>query len=501
MMANGASIGDRPVGSRGRLFLVLCLLMLAGLGLRFFHLGKESLWLDEAYSWHLASDDPLSILEGARGNRHTPPLYYLALHYWNAFGESEEALRSLSALLGVAVIPLFYFLGRSLRDERAGLLAAAASALSPFLVYYGQEARGYTLLLFLVLVQSLFVRRFLLGAKARDGLLFAAASVLALYTHYYAVFLLAAWNVLVLFELRRRPKDLARWLAFQALIAVAFLPWVVRLLGVGFGGGQAFRRFLFLQLPYTFFRFNVGYGLLPLTPDAKAAWSAFLVRNLPWLLAVFFLFGALVLRGARRLAREPEAFRFLLVPLVVPCLLAVAVSLRSNLISERYLLVSFPFYLLLVVEGARGGGRGARVVRWGSALLVVAALGMHFFNPRAGKTEWREAAALVARNEAPGDAVLAIPSFVELPLRYYHREGAPVHGVRAPEPFAREPFERSLLPFEDAPRIWAVVSHAPDADAYLRLLGERREEVLRERFPKENAVTVALFRKRVSADE
>ncbi|RPJ49140.1 MAG: hypothetical protein EHM19_01165 [Candidatus Latescibacterota bacterium] len=476
---------------RGAWFLV-ALLFLAALLLRLFRIGAESLWLDEAYSWRLASDGPLSILEGARGNRHTPPLYYFLLHYWMAFGDSEWALRSLSAVLGAAATPLVYLLGKSLRGERAGLLAAGASAVSPFLVYYGQEARGYTLLLALVLLQALFARRFLLAGRGRDAIGFAAAAVLALYTHYYAAFLLVGWNALLLFDLRRTPRALGIWIACQIAIGLAYLPWMLRLLDGGFGGGQTFRRFLFLQLPYTFFRFNAGYGLLPLSPEAKTSWTDFLVRNIPWIAAFCVVFGILVWRGARRLASDPAVLRFLVVPLAVTCLLSIAVSLRSNLISERYLLAIFPFYLLIAVEGA-SGGRIAKIVAPAAAALLVAALGMHYFNPRAGKTEWREAAALVERNERPGDVVLAVPSFVDLPFVYYHRQGAPVRGVRAPEPFAPEAFERETRAFAEAPRIWAVVSHTPDAEAILRVLAEGRETVLRERFPKENAVTVALF--------
>jgi hypothetical protein len=279
------------------------------------------------------------------------------------------------------------------------------------------------------------------------------------------------------------------------VIGLAFLPWVIRLFGAGFGGGQGFRRFLFLQVPYTFFRFNVGYGVLPLTPEAKTSWGGFLGQNLLWILATFLFFGLLALRGLRRLAPDAAVLRFILVPLLVPFLLAILVSLRSNLISERYLLVTFPFYLLLAIEGARGRGFGARIAACGSALLVLIALGMHYFNPHAGKTEWREAAALVARGEEPGDAVLAIPSFVHLPFLYYHREGAPVYGVRTPDPFVRETFESELFAYDDVPRVWAVVSHTRYAEECLAVLAEQRELMLRSRFPKENGVTVALYGK------
>ena len=74
-------------------------------------------------------------------------MYYYALHFWRGvFGESEFALRSLSAALGVVLVWLIYLLGRRLFDESTALAAAFVAALNPFQVYYSQEARMYVLL-------------------------------------------------------------------------------------------------------------------------------------------------------------------------------------------------------------------------------------------------------------------------------------------------------------------------------------------------------------------
>ena len=62
------------------------------------------------------------------------------------FGAGEAGLRSLSALAGTAVIPITYLCGRELVSRRAGLVAAALAAVSPFMIWYSQEAREYMLL-------------------------------------------------------------------------------------------------------------------------------------------------------------------------------------------------------------------------------------------------------------------------------------------------------------------------------------------------------------------
>ena len=76
-----------------------------------------------------------------------PPLYFVLGWLWaRVFGTGEVGLRSLSALIGTAVIPIAYLCGRELVSRRAGLVAAALVALSPFMIWYSQEAREYMLL-------------------------------------------------------------------------------------------------------------------------------------------------------------------------------------------------------------------------------------------------------------------------------------------------------------------------------------------------------------------
>ena len=77
----------------------------------------------------------------------TPPLYFVLIWVWaKAFGTGEVALRSISPLAGVAVVPIAYLCARELLDRRAGLIAAALVAVNPFMIWYSQEARAYMLL-------------------------------------------------------------------------------------------------------------------------------------------------------------------------------------------------------------------------------------------------------------------------------------------------------------------------------------------------------------------
>ena len=80
-----------------------------------------------------------------------PPLYYYIVAGWGRIaGWNEWALRYPSTIFGVLAIPLLAVLAlRLARLRAAALLAALLAALHPLLVYYGQEARMYTLLVLL----------------------------------------------------------------------------------------------------------------------------------------------------------------------------------------------------------------------------------------------------------------------------------------------------------------------------------------------------------------
>jgi mannosyltransferase len=62
-------------------------------------------------------------------------LYYLLLNFWERiFGESEFAVRSLSALFGALSVSALYLLGARLYGPTVGLVAGLLLALDAFIV-------------------------------------------------------------------------------------------------------------------------------------------------------------------------------------------------------------------------------------------------------------------------------------------------------------------------------------------------------------------------------
>ncbi|HSB66623.1 MAG TPA: hypothetical protein VLD65_08585, partial [Anaerolineales bacterium] len=112
---------------------------------RVIGLGSESAWIDEAYSITLSRYPISQIIQGTAADQH-PPLYYLLLHYWMMFGTTVPFVRLLSALLGTVNIIQVLTIGWKLKRVSLGIGSAILLAISPFHVWYSQEARQYMLL-------------------------------------------------------------------------------------------------------------------------------------------------------------------------------------------------------------------------------------------------------------------------------------------------------------------------------------------------------------------
>jgi 4-amino-4-deoxy-L-arabinose transferase-like glycosyltransferase len=206
--------------------LLVLAVVAAGAALRFATLDVQSFWIDEGYTVRLLRMDLSGLLHGIPRTEETPPLYYVVAWLWTrAFGTGEVGVRSLSALLGAATIPVAYLFGRRLLSHRAGITAAALAAFNPLLVWYSQEARAYSLLVLLAAASMLLaIEAGDRGGRALPG--WAAVSALALATHYFALFVVvpeAAW-LLLRAPVRRR----AAWaVAGVGAVGAALLPLAV----------------------------------------------------------------------------------------------------------------------------------------------------------------------------------------------------------------------------------------------------------------------------------
>ena len=208
--------------------LILLGILLLACGLRLYAIERQDIWGDEAFSIWL-SQQPLSDVIAGGADTH-PPGYPLLLALWIcALGSSPLAVRALSALTGLLIVPASYILGRHTLRPPAGLLAALLTATSPVLVYYAQETRMYSqVTLFAALSFYWVVRWREQHPTWKNQFIYFGVTLAAAYTHYYAFFLILAENIVVCWQQwqHRQCNSLFRWLGLEAALVCAYLPWL-----------------------------------------------------------------------------------------------------------------------------------------------------------------------------------------------------------------------------------------------------------------------------------
>ena len=402
--------------------LMLSLIIAGGTFLRFHDLGGQSLSHDEATSFFVAQKDVQGIVREMIAIDTHPPLHYILLRYWLRFGDSEFAIRSLSALVGTASIPLIYLVAKTLFTEPVGLYSALLLAISPLHVQYSQEARMRVLATFFILLGTYFQLRLLRKERVAYVVLYITFMALSLYTFYFAVFAVFFQNLFMVYWFlsdRNHRGMLGRWLLIQAAILLLFLPWLPALFA------QVSRREVN--------RFGDVFGpptvsVFPFTLSVFS-WGTLEPRWLKFIGALVFGLCLLKAIAPVRLKSQSlplvvsweEPLVFCLMYLLCPLLLVFLVSQLYPLYAVHYLLLFLPPYVMLIAKGIYAL-RGV-VLRTVVVLLIIAIslLGIQAYRIQP-KADWRELAHYILEHAQPDDAVVFDPSWWAKPFNYYARD-------------------------------------------------------------------------------
>lgn len=394
--------------------------------LRFAGIGAQSLWFDEAFSRHVSSLSPGDVIGLLRSVDSHPPLYYLMLSYWvRLLGSSEAALRALGATLSTLAVGGTWWLGRRLGGPAVGVIAGLLMAVAPFQVQVAQDARMYALLGLLLLASWIAL---LSAAEGRRGawVAYVIATVLTLYTHYYALFGLAGQVIYVLFGVPRARRS---WLVSQALVLLLFLPWLPVLHDTVYRRGVLWLSF---RPPVDWGTVTAVLGMLSFGGHAFGFAAYFRDASAPVLhqLAVLIPFVILLVAGLVFHRRVGPALWPLVGYAMVPVAAVLIFSLRYNVIYPRYFSFAQPAFALLLAGGmvwigARVPSRHSRAALWGVVLILVLVNGWvlneYHTNARLFKQDWRGAARLVSAQAGPTDVVVVLPWSAHLAFSYYFR--------------------------------------------------------------------------------
>jgi mannosyltransferase len=167
---------------------------------RLYGLTSSAIWHDEGYTMWLIRYNWTEILERTARDVH-PPLYYFIAKSWVLVaGSSVFSIRFLSLLFSVGIVYLAYLIVKDIWSEKAAFWAALFTALSPFMVRFGQEARMYGVVAFFTTLAAYFFMRYLRDKKRVWLLGYVPAMIAAMYTQYYAFFaIISLWVIITIF--------------------------------------------------------------------------------------------------------------------------------------------------------------------------------------------------------------------------------------------------------------------------------------------------------------
>jgi mannosyltransferase len=211
----------------------LAALIVAAAAIRILVIDTQSLWTDEALTAAEARASFGTMMHMVLHIETTPPLYFLLEWGWaKVFGTSAAALRAISTLAGIGLVPIAYLAGRELASRRAGLLAAAIVCVNPFMIWYSQEARAYMLLAFLTGAGFVWFVRAAREPSRRNLGWWALFSSLAVLTHFFAGFAVAPEALWLLWVGWRRTLGAV---AIVTVVQLALVPLATSDTGHGVG--------------------------------------------------------------------------------------------------------------------------------------------------------------------------------------------------------------------------------------------------------------------------
>jgi hypothetical protein len=389
-------------------------LTLLGLAIRVANFD-QSLFGDELSSYWIVHGrslgDVLSIVRS--DDEITPPLYFVLGWLTLKLGGAPEWVRLPSLVAGTATIPLVYLLGARTVGRPAGLVAAAVMALSPFMIYYSDEARAYALMLAFVTASTLALLAALRTGRTRWWVFYALCSCAALYTHYTALFPLFGQALWVLWKHRQALRAFA---LANIGVLVGFAPWIPGFIADNNSPTtkvlSSLQPFEFRPVRMALEQWSVGYPYVPVSDVAgDVAWAMIAAGVLVALAAggarLWRILRTATGPLARSLRRIPEGAALVaILALATPVGEALFSAIGTNLLGARNLNASWPGLSVAIGGIVTAAGvplslACAALVIGGYAIGAVKTLDSDFSRP-----DYAGVARAIEQRWKPGDVVV-----------------------------------------------------------------------------------------------
>jgi len=462
-----------PFFFKYKITILITLLILFVSALSVFIFAHQSLRLDEAQSLWQTSRSPLKIFNIIAQDVHVP-LYHMMLHFWQvAFGNGVATARALSMLFFILSIPAIYSLGKLVYNKNAGLYAALLLAISPFMNWYGNEIRMYSLFtLIVILHEYCFIKLYKTvdpQQRKKYWYLYGIVSVFGIFTHYFFLFSIFSQALFYLFNKDLFQKgDFKKFVTTIIILVIAFSPWIYYVLHLGTISNSS----PLLEAPSsvnifnTFSQFLFGFQIDYVNTIMVSLWP---------LLVLFGFF------GLQRSKKPSVDTMYFITALIVPMALAFIVSsVFRPLYLSRYLILSLPPLYMAIIAFISNLPRPLKKVF--EIGLVVIMLGMLFIEAFSAltpvKENYKQATSYLMSNAQPDDAIVVSAPFTIYPVEYYYHGSSTLttlpiwdRSKYGPVP----PFDKATLPDQiatiskDHQNLWLLLSYDQGYQETLRL--------------------------------
>jgi len=400
--------------------------------LRLYNLTAISLWHDESFSALLIRYPLGEMIQRIALDVH-PPLYYLLLRAWDfILGDSLFSLRLFSAFFGILTVYFAYlFTKAAFKNERLALISALLIAINPFQIQYSVEARMYTLGTFLIVFSSWLLVKAMESKQSKWWLAYGIGAALALYTHYYLIFSVAAQAIFILvlvwndyrsnlaagirnpITILKTDKNLRGAVLAYLAAFVAFLPWIgifLKQLGQ-VEANYWIPKMDIYSIPNTIWRLFGGSNV-NISNNGNI--------NNAMLVIILLLFATIIILVYKR---EPNQYKHLVISsFLIPFILAIGLSFQRSLYLDRYFVFAGLFYLIIFAIlfcSIKNTLRQNILI----AFFVLLSLGLFVENWKvispAGKPGMKGASAYIFQNAKPNEKVFVGSTFIFFTYKYY----------------------------------------------------------------------------------
>ncbi len=199
--------------------LSITIILLLAYSLRLHGINERSLWFDEAIEYWMAVVPLTEIHQAVAEATHDPPLYSYFLHLWMSIGFEEFWLRMPSLYFSMLGLSGLIWLAKREFDPITALAAASIMSVNTADIRYAQETGQYSLMVFLLTFNLLFLYRTTKDESWRYWILWGITSLLSIYSHYgTTIVILTTVSTFLLYNFWRR-----QWTAVKKQIVVGII--------------------------------------------------------------------------------------------------------------------------------------------------------------------------------------------------------------------------------------------------------------------------------------